>query len=106
MLYDSGMTEHGTPPRRWTFLSNHGHTLVFLAQHDDPRVRDIAAGVGITERAAQGILSDLAEAGYVEITRVGRRNTYRLHPDAPLRHRNESDHTVGELLTVFTNDPP
>ena len=58
-------------------------------------MRDIAEGVGLTERATQGILSDLAAAGYIEVTRVGRRNAYRLHPEAHMRHRNESDHTIG-----------
>ena len=106
MHYDDGMAEHRTAPAHpWTFLSNHGHTLVYLAQHDDPRVRDIAEGVGLTERATQGILSDLAAAGYIEVTRVGRRNAYRLHPEAHMRHRNESDHTIGELLAVFTQAP-
>ncbi|MCB9412605.1 MAG: helix-turn-helix transcriptional regulator [Actinobacteria bacterium] len=95
------MTSSSASRGRWTFLSNHGHALVFLAKHDDPRVRDVAEGVGITERAAQSILSDLAEAGYVTVTRVGRRNHYALNPELPLRHPHEADHTVGELLAVF-----
>ncbi len=90
--------------RRWTFLSNHGHALVFLARNHDPRVRDVADGVGITERAAQSILSDLVDAGYVSVTKVGRRNSYRLNADLPLRHPREADHTIGELLAVFGGD--
>lgn len=95
------MTSQASDRRRWTFLSNHGHTLVYLAQHEDPRIRDVAEGVGITERAAQSILSDLAEGGYVTVTRVGRRNHYSLNPELPLRHPHEANHTVGELLAVF-----
>ncbi len=98
------MTSQASDRRRWTFLSNHGHTLVYLAQHEDPRIRDVAEGVGITERAAQSILSDLAEGGYVTVTRVGRRNHYSLNPDLPLRHPHEADHTVGELLAVFARN--
>jgi DNA-binding transcriptional regulator PaaX len=64
-------------------------------------VRDVAEGVGITERAAQSILSDLVEAGYVSVTKIGRRNSYRLNAELPLRHPSEADHTVGELLAVF-----
>jgi hypothetical protein len=99
------MTTAPRSERRWTFLSNHGHVLVYLVRHPEPRVRDVAAGVGITERAAQSILGDLAEAGYVTVTRVGRRNSYRINPDLPLRHPDESDHTIGELLEVFATWP-
>ena len=45
--------------RQWTFLTNHGHVLVYVHRNPDARVRDIATAVGITERAAQTILADL-----------------------------------------------
>lgn len=82
----------------WTFLTNHAHVLVLL--HDDPelRLRDLAAAVGITERATQRIVSDLVEGGYVTRHRSGRRNTYTVHPAIPLRHPLEDHHSVGELL--------
>ncbi len=85
----------------WTFLTNHGHVLVLLADDPDLRVRDVAARVGITERAAQRILHDLVAAGYVMPRRHGRRNTYRLALDQPLRHPVEADHTVGELIAAL-----
>ena len=88
-------------PRQWTFFTNHGHVLVFLSRHPDARVRDIAAEIGITERATQATVSDLTQAGYVTATRVGRRNTYRVHADQAFRHPVEADHTVGEILSVF-----
>jgi predicted transcriptional regulator len=75
--------------------------LVWISNNPRSRVRDIASSVGITERAAQSILRDLEEAGYVTKTRVGRRNTYAVHPEVPLRHPIESHHPVGELLRVF-----
>lgn len=87
--------------RQWTIFTNHGHVLVFLTRNPDARVRDIAAKIGITERATQAILADLTGAGYVTATRVGRRNTYRVHPEQMLRHPVEADHAVGEILTVF-----
>lgn len=92
-------------PRQWTFLSNHGHILVFVASHPDARIRDVADNVGLTERAAQGILGDLADAGYLTVTRIGRRNSYRVNTDRPLRHPHEADHTIGELLAVFGGSP-
>lgn len=85
----------------WTFLTNHAHVLVCIATADDATGRDIAAQVGITERAVQAIVADLVAGGYVVRTREGRRNRYSLNPDLPLRHPIERDHTVGELLTAL-----
>lgn len=85
----------------WTFLTNHSHVLLQVALDPDIRLRDIAARVGITERAAHSIVSDLVEAGYVARTRVGRRNRYTVFPSRPLRHPWESGHEVGELLAVL-----
>ena len=61
---------------RWDFL-NHAHVLVCVAHDSGIRLRDIAAAVGITERAAHRILSELVEEGYVLRERQGRRNRYR-----------------------------
>lgn len=85
----------------WTFLTNHAHVLVCIAEDPDVRGRDIAALVGITERAAQAIVADLAVEGYVTRTKVGRRNRYTVNRDAPLRHPLEDDHTIGELLVTL-----
>jgi predicted transcriptional regulator len=65
----------------WTFLTNHGHVLVCIATDPGVRGRDIAARVGITERAAQAIIADLVGEGYVTRTRIGRRNHYEIDPD-------------------------
>ena len=85
----------------WTFLTNHAHVLVCLAEEPDIRARDIATRVGITERAAQAIVADLVSEGYVTRTREGRRNRYTVKADAPLRHPLEHDHTIGELLVTL-----
>jgi DNA-binding IclR family transcriptional regulator len=80
----------------WTFLTNHAHVLVAIARNPELRLREIAGLVGITERAAQGIVHDLAEAGYLTRERVGRRNRYEVNAELPLRHPLES----GQDLTV------
>ncbi|GAA1077734.1 helix-turn-helix transcriptional regulator [Nocardiopsis metallicus] len=90
----------------WTFLTNHAHVLLCLARDPYIRLRDVAEAVGITERATQRIVADLAEAGYLERTREGRRNHYRLHPELPLRHPLERDHAVGDILRVLDNGSP
>ena len=89
-----------SPARHWTFLSNHAHVLVCLAQDPDARLRDVALSVGITERAVQKIVSDLEEAGVIVRERAGRRNSYRLNLEVPLRHALESHKTVGILLSL------
>lgn len=89
----------------WTFFTNHGHVLVCIAGDPEIRARDVAALVGITERSAQAIIGDLVEAGIVTRTKSGRRNRYEVHPEMPLRHPLESDHTIGELLTTLGRMP-
>ena len=87
--------------KTWRFLSN--HTQVLLCLHRDPNAwtRDIAESVGITERAAQRIVADLVESGYVESERVGRRNQYRIKADIAMRHPAQDGHQIGELLELL-----
>jgi DNA-binding IclR family transcriptional regulator len=96
------MLEKGVERHQWTFLSNHGHVLICIAQDPGVRGRDIAERVGITERATQAIIADLVEAGYVTRTRVGRRNHYQINSELPLRHQVEDSHSVGELLQLVS----
>jgi DNA-binding MarR family transcriptional regulator len=63
-----------TPFARWDFLTNHAHVLTCVAHDPGIRLHDIAAAVGITERAAHRILSELVDEGYVLHERRGRRN--------------------------------
>ena len=86
----------------WTFLSNHAHVLVCLAGNPSARLRDIAAEVGVTERTVNAVIADLVDAGVLSITKVGRRNTYRIDRSARLRHPLEAAKTVGDLLKGLT----
>lgn len=83
----------------WTFLSNHAHVLVFIAQNPEARLRDIAAGVHITERTTQRIINQLREANVLSMEKIGRRNRYTINLDSELRHPMEADATVGDLLS-------
>jgi DNA-binding Lrp family transcriptional regulator len=85
----------------WNFLTNYGHVVVYLSGNPDARIRDLAEAIGITERAAQRIVSDLVDDGYLIRTRTGRRNSYEINPTAPLRHPLERDHEVGELVKAL-----
>lgn len=86
----------------WTFLSNHGHVLVYLSKNPEARIREIASAVGITERSAQSIITDLEEGGYIAIKRVGRRNSYRVNSSRKFRHPEESDQSIAPLLKIFS----
>ena len=93
--------------KHWTFLTSHTQVLLCLARDPDTRMRDVAETVGITERAAQRILSDLVEAGYVDRERIGRRNRYTINGVTVMRHAEQRGHEIGELLDLLTQaDPP
>jgi hypothetical protein len=94
------------PQRSWTFLTNHGHVLLAVANSADLRVGDIAAQVGVTPRATLAILQDLEEAGYLRRTRVGRRSHYTVDAHRHFRHPATAAHEVGELLGIFTAGSP
>jgi uncharacterized membrane protein len=87
---------------RWDFLTNHAHVLVCVAHDSGIRLREIAAAVGITERAAHRILSELVVEGYVLRERQGRRNRYQVKPELPLRHPLVQEREVGDLLKVLS----
>lgn len=93
--------DHPGASGHWTFLSNHLHVLLCLAEEPDVRLRDVADRVGITERAVQRIVSELEFAGIITRAREGRRNHYEIHGKVSLRHPLEAHHTVGELIALL-----
>jgi predicted transcriptional regulator len=98
------MTE--TPARRdFAFLTNHGKALLLIA--DDPRIRmrDVASGLDITERATHRIVADLIRAGYVEREREGRRNVYTVRTSMPLALPIQRDVDIGSLLSILDASP-
>ena len=88
----------------WTFVTSHTQVLLCIARDPEVRLIDVAATVGITERAAQRIVSDLVEAGYVQRERVGRRNRYGINPGAEMRHPSQRGYEIGELLDLLRLD--
>lgn len=87
-----------TPPRGWTFLTNHAHVLLCLAGGEALTARELGQMIGITERAIQVILADLTDGGYLIKKKQGRRNIYTVNRKGRLRHQLESHHTVGDLI--------
>jgi DNA-binding MarR family transcriptional regulator len=95
----------GDDNRSWRFVTNHAHVLACIAADPDARLRDIAVTVGITERTAAQIVSDLERDGYLTKTRIGRRNRYEIHSELPLRHPEHRHHTIGELIAFLASPP-
>lgn len=85
----------------WTFLTNHTHVIVCLAREPELRIRDLAAKIGITERAVQRILAELETSGAITKFREGRRNRYSVNLGYRLRHPLESDCDLAHLLKVL-----
>jgi DNA-binding Lrp family transcriptional regulator len=82
-------------------LTNHGLALLCIAENPSVRMRDIAAQIQITERAAQRIVADLIEAGYLDRERVGRRNRYTIQASLPIALPAERDVDLNSLLNVL-----
>jgi hypothetical protein len=85
----------------WSFLTNHARVLLCIAHDPGARLRDIAAGLGITERSAHTIVADLAEAGYVVKQKDGRRNRYQIEAHLPLTEPGTREPAIGEVLALL-----
>ena len=99
--YGSAMAEEGRPDRGWTFVTNHFVVLLCIAENPDVRMSEVAARVGVTERAVQRLVADLVEAGYLVRSRRGRRNHYTIDATMPLRHLETQHRQLGELVALL-----
>jgi hypothetical protein len=96
------MTEKEVP--RWKFLTNHAAVLVCIAHDPGVLLREISGRVGVTERAAHRIVTELADGGYITRERVGRRNRYTIQNELALPDRLTRVNRVGDLLSVLVGD--
>ncbi len=85
----------------WGFLTNHAQVLLCIARDPGVRLRDIANSVGITERSAFGIVSDLAAAGYIVKEKGGRRNRYQVEAHLPVPESADGHVAIGDLLALL-----
>jgi hypothetical protein len=90
----------------WSFLTNHARALLCIAHDPGVRLRDIAAELAITDRHAYAIVNDLADAGYVQKERDGRRNRYIVQADLPLPDATIRERTVGEIVDLLVGTQP
>jgi DNA-binding Lrp family transcriptional regulator len=82
----------------WTFVTNHALVLAAIAKNKGLTAREIGDNVGVTERTAHKIISDLEKDGYITKIKVGVKNIYRIHPELPIK---TADGAVGELLQLL-----
>jgi DNA-binding MarR family transcriptional regulator len=85
----------------WKFLTNHAQVLVCIANDPGVRLREIGEQVGITERAAHRIVTELGTAGYISRERVGRRNVYTVNAHMPVHDPIAREQSVGRLLEIL-----
>lgn len=90
----------------WSFLTNHARVLLCIADDPGLRLREIGDRVGITERAAYNIVTELAASGYITRERNGRRNNYTVNLHLPLPDRLSHKQRVGDLLAILTHRDP
>jgi MarR family len=88
----------------WSFLTNHARVLLCIARDPGLRLRDLAAGLGITERSAHAIVADLAQAGYVIKQKDGRRNRYQIEAHLPLPEPGTREPAISEVLALLLGD--
>jgi DNA-binding MarR family transcriptional regulator len=93
--------EASRPVPEFSFLTNHGKTLLLIAHDSRIRMRDIARLLDITERRTQRIVADLAGAGYINREREGRRNLYTVSTHLPLGLPTQRDADIGALLAIL-----
>jgi hypothetical protein len=83
----------------WSFLTNHTRVLLRIAHDPGVWLRDIAAGVGVTERTAYGIITDLTE---VRRQAQGRPPQPLPGPGhLPLPGTGSRERIIGEILAVL-----
>ena len=85
----------------FAFLTNHGKALLVIANDPRIRMRDIAALLRITERAAQRIVAELIRAGYIHRERDGRRNRYSIRNHMPVGLPTQRDIDIESLLGIL-----
>src|SRR5580700_8003271 len=89
---------------RWKFLTGHARVLLCIARDPGMRLRDVAASLGITERSAHAIITDLTAAGYVVKQKHGRRNRYQIQAHLPLPEPASQEPAIGDVLALLVGD--
>jgi len=87
----------------WTFITNHAAVLTLLGREDNLTARKIGSQLNITTRTVYRIIRDLEQEGYIKKSKDGRENRYTVNQTLPLRHKNQRDIQVRELLLAISD---
>jgi predicted transcriptional regulator len=99
-------TGHERGRKGWSFLTNHGIVALVIASDPNVRMTEIAARTGLSRRAVQMIVTDLAEAGCITRRRVGRRNAYTVNMGLPQRTTGlHPEPSMRALLRLLDDQP-
>ena len=94
---------------KWGLLTNHALVLIHVTEHPRSTLRDIAAAVGITERAALSILRAIEEDSIITRRKKGRRNVYTVDMDALMSLRSQGRYSIeqiaGALFALSGREP-
>lgn len=85
----------------WTFITNHGRVLAYLAKHEKPTAQEIAQDTVLSIGAVGNIIRDLRNGGYISWQKEGRLNHYTVYANRPMRHPLERDYHVGDVLAAI-----
>ena len=86
---------------QWTFITNHGLVLAYIAKHPQSTARAIASAVNLTERTVHKIIAELEAEEYIKRRKVGRNNEYHINSHTELRHETTRDVMVEDFLKVL-----
>lgn len=86
---------------KWTFISNHGLILAYVAKHPRSTAREIALAMNVTEWTVHKILSELEKEGYIGRKKEGRSNVYRVNLNKGLRHHITENVSVKDFLSLL-----
>jgi DNA-binding transcriptional ArsR family regulator len=86
-------------------METHGVVLFFIASSPNVTIREMSAALGLTERRISQVIRDLAEAEYINVRRIGRRNAYSVNPEANFRHPTLSHITLGNFMELLAREP-
>lgn len=92
---------HGEPDGTWTFITNHAGALLLVSRDPDIRLAELAERLEVTERAAQRIVHDLVDGGYLSVVKRGRRNHYQVLPQSTMRHPSVRSVGLRRLLELL-----
>ena len=92
--------------KTWNLMATHGIVLFYIAANPESTMRQMSEALELTERRIAQVVRELSEAGYVSVTRTGRRNSYSVNPEAPFRHPTLSQITLGRFVEMLSGTAP